>query len=399
MASSNDPNASWSQFLVIYGLFLFLTVALYAYGFMFDSDAGFQVGTASLVVALLYVPLFLVKRDNRAAALRKARQRTAAFLVFVSVFILAGEFALRAIYWDGEPFGNHNGPMVKRFERDFIFNSYDGPSRGPDINGAKKPGALRLLVQGDSITWGQGVRSQEDLFTARLLSAIRNTGRPAEMAVLAYPGREIDDHMEQFQKWGQEINPDIIIYQWYINDIELDKSSRPGAHRLWRIRYVNKFLANSSYLYYFVDYHFNRMLPSSAQNYYEYIAEHYAENSIAWAKFERAFQAWAQVAKKATPRVLVAIYPSMSFPVDQRPTLKPHSVDTQERLVALCGRENLQVLSLFDALSTRENARDLVASDYDGHPSADAHRTIAIALETALRQLWPEIFLPEKSTR
>jgi hypothetical protein len=220
------------------------------------------------------------------------------------------------------------------------------------------------------------------------------------MAVLARPGREIDGHLEQLQKWRQEIDPGVIIYQWYVNDIELDKSSRPTrAHPPWRIRYAHQFLATSSYLYYFLDYHFGRMLPSSAQTYEEYLAENYAKDSIAWIEFERVFQAWAQFAKNATPRVLVAIYPHMKYPVGQKPTVSPYILDIQERLVTLCQRENLQVLNLYDALSTQTNARDLVVNDYDGHPSAAAHHIIATALETSLRKAWPEIFAPDEMTR
>lgn len=400
MARSNDFNASWSLFLVTYGLFLFLTVALYAYGFAFDSSAGIRVAAVFTAVTLLYLPLFLVKHENRAAAVRKASLRTAGVLVFASVFFVAGELALRIIYWDGESFGNHTGPIVKRFERDFKFNQYEGPSRGPEISGATKPGALRVLVQGDSITWGQGVRSEEDLFTTRLLTAIRDSGRAAEMATLAQPGRDIDDHLEQLKQWSREIDPDVIIYQWSFNDVDVDKSSRPPwGKRFWRINPMHKFLARSSYLYYFLDYQFNRMLPSGLPKLGAYLAEHYAENSMGWAQFELVFQAWARAAKDATPRILVAIYPDMNAPINQRPTLNPHTVDIQERLVALCQRENLQVLDLFEVFSTRDNARDLIVGDYDGHPSVDAHHTIAIVLEMSLRQLWPEIFHPEERSR
>lgn len=275
---SNNFNRPWSRFRLVYGCFLILTMALYTYGFVFDSNSGFRVGTVFLVVTLLYVPLFLVKKDDRIAALEKAKRLTAGILVFVGIFILGGEITLRVIYWDGYSFGSHSGPLVKRFERNFRYNQYDGPSRGPEIGGTTKLDTLRVLAQGDSITWGQGLRSEEKLFSTLLLAAIRGSGRPAEMAVLAPPGREIDGHLEQLQKWRQEIDPDVIIYQWYVNDIELDKSSRPTrAHRPWQIRYVHQFLAASSYLYYFLDYHFGRMLPSSAQKYEEYIAENYAK--------------------------------------------------------------------------------------------------------------------------
>lgn len=374
-------------------------VAFYTYGYFFDSYSGFQAGTAMLLAALLYFPLLIVKRENRPSALKKAKRLTAGTVVFVTVFLVGGEIALRVFYLEGYSFGSHYGPIVKRFERDFRYNHYDGPSRGPEISEETNPGTLRILVQGDSITWGQGVRNEEQLFSTLLLDEIKSSGRPAEMAVLARPGREVDDHLEQLQKWSEQIDPGVIIYQWYVNDIELDKSSRPaGTARPWRILYVHRILSTSSYLYYFLDYQFGRMLPSSAQNYEEYIGENYAQGTIAWTEFERAFRAWAKVAKSTTPRVLVAIYPHMKFPVGQRPTLNPLILDIHDRFMALCRSENLQVLDLYDALSMQANSRDLVASEFDGHPGTVAHQIIATALDASLRKSWPEIFSPDVIT-
>jgi hypothetical protein len=52
------------------------------------------------------------------------------------------------------------------------------------------------------------------------------------MAVLARPGREIDEHVQQLKKWGHELQPDVIIYQWYINDDEAPRSKLRGITEL-----------------------------------------------------------------------------------------------------------------------------------------------------------------------
>ena len=102
-------------------------------------------------------------RSDRGGAIRKARRLLVATLIAVAV----GEIGMRLYYWDGTSFGTHWGPLVERFERDFRFNRFDGPSRGPETSGHKAPGAVRILVQGDSITWGQGVKREADLYTSR----------------------------------------------------------------------------------------------------------------------------------------------------------------------------------------------------------------------------------------
>ncbi len=49
-----------------------------------------------------------------------------------ALFFLAGELFLRIVFWEGESFIAHRGPIVQRLERDFKFNRFDGPSRGPE---------------------------------------------------------------------------------------------------------------------------------------------------------------------------------------------------------------------------------------------------------------------------
>jgi lysophospholipase L1-like esterase len=66
---------------------------------------------------------------------------------------------------------------VRRFERDFKFNGF-GHSRGPAVSGREKEGTVRLLVQGDSITWGQGIREEQKVYPALLLKMLQKQNPP-----------------------------------------------------------------------------------------------------------------------------------------------------------------------------------------------------------------------------
>ena len=97
-------------------------------------------------------------RSDRARAIRTAGRIGTGLFVAAIISISVGEIGLRLYYWDGTSFGAHAGPLVERYEKDFSLNRFDGPSRDPGTTGPKASGALRILVQGDSITWGQGVK-------------------------------------------------------------------------------------------------------------------------------------------------------------------------------------------------------------------------------------------------
>jgi hypothetical protein len=202
---------------------------------------------------------------------------------------------------------------------------------------------------------------------------------------LAAPGREIDGHIEQLVDWREEIDPDVIIYQWYINDMELDKSERPAAERrLWRGLFFHGLMMRISYLWFFLDYHVDLLLPQPSVSYDDYIREHYAEGTPGWQRFEAVFQAWAVEAKGVTPRVMVVLYPHF------KDAHRAEFANIHAAVSRIAREQGIAVVDLadrFDGLGPLER----FATPFDQHPSAVAHERIAEALDTGVRALWPEL--------
>jgi lysophospholipase L1-like esterase len=306
-------------------------------------------------------------------------------LVSSAIFFATGEVALRMIFWDGISFSGHRGSLVRRFEKDFQFNRFDGPCRGPEFTGPAQTHAIRLLVQGDSITWGQGIKLENHLYTHHLLEKLRSDSPSVEMAVLASGGREIDGHLEQLRKWGDELRPSVIIYQWFINDIELNKAHRPRHDMFWRHLFFHRILVTISDSWFFLDYSLARLLPLK-RPYEDYIATYYASDGEHWNEFVGVFQAWATVAKALTPRVLVALYPSLTR--SGFPFAEIHSrmrAVSEERDI-----ETLEFIDWFDEFS--DDHSRMRTSRYDGHPNERVHSIMADALHERLLDLWPELF-------
>ncbi len=322
----------------------------------------------------------------RRAVIRRLGKLVLGVGVFSAIFLLGGELCLRLVFWGGESFSAHKGLIVQRFERDFKLNRFDGPSRGPEPSGPKHPKSARILIQGDSITWGQGVRNEEQLFSSKLLVRLRETNAPVDMAVLARPGREIDEHLQQLKKWGYELQPDVIIYQWYINDMELETKYRPRRDRPWRYPwFLHSVLLKSSYLWFFLDFSLDTLLPSAILPYESYISSHFKEGSAGWLLFERYFSDWAMLAKELTPRVIVALYPHMSLKGGAPPVIRPEIVDIHTRMLSLCKTNNIVCVDLSTSLIKFDDSRAVRATAFDNHPSAEAHRVIADAIYEVFR--------------
>jgi lysophospholipase L1-like esterase len=348
-------------------------------------DALIQLGGLGLLVALLSSPLLVLSSSQRTSLLRGVRVYVIIAAATVLVPLGAGELFLRATYADGMSFSSHGGPLVRRFEQNFTFNHFEGPSRGPEAVGSKQFDDIRILVQGDSITWGQGIKDEASLYTERLLKLLNAEDPHIRLAVLAKPGREIDGHLAQLRRWGQEIDPDVIIYQWFINDIEIDKSHRPHTDRVWQRFFLHRYLMQTSYLWFFLDYRLDLLLPSDAPSYEDYIEADFAPGTSGWQCFTAAFHAWATEAKMLTPQVLVVLYPD----------LEPSHVlflDMHSRMRALAEQEGVTVIDLTPSLDSFEGdyAR-AYASPFDGHPNAAVHDRIARTLYDRIHELLPEV--------
>lgn len=354
-------------------------------GFVIASSAMKQIGALGLVATILSTPALFLKPTTQAKVIRNAKRYIVGLSVFMLIFFATGELALRLWFWNGASFSSHGGPIVKRFERHFKFNGFDGRSRGPEIYGHRRPNSVRVLVQGDSITWGQGVQREQELFTTRLLTMLRRDKPDTEMAVLARPGREIDGHVVQIAKWGKKIDPDIIIYQFFINDVEIDKKGRHSStSRIWRRAFFHRILLRHSYFWFFLDYNLNHWFPSKKkQSYSNYMLDSFASDTEEWKKSVSVFRAWAREAKRLTPKILIVLYPYINSQG------RPNLITIYNRFGDLCEDQGFEVLDLWHSFGDLQGDLGRIkASIYDAHPSAEVHQRIAESIYIKLQYVW-----------
>jgi len=233
------------------------------------------------------------------------------------------------------------------------------------------------------VTWGQGVRREQDLFTSVLLEEFRQEASPVEIAVLAQPGREIDGHLAQLRRWGAEVDPDIIVYQWFINDLELSYAGRPSCTQPWHGLFFSNFLLRYSYFWFLLDDRLTAIWPAGGRSYGEYVLESFEGDTPEWRAFRRVFEEWAKEARKLTPHVLVVLYP---FDAGHFRYGRIHA-----QMRDLAESVGVTSLDLFDAEPRfRAESRRLRASRFDPHPGPEAHHLMADAVHRRLDLLWPE---------
>ena len=149
-----------------------------------------------------------------------------ALLCSVTVAALVGaEYVLRFQYRHARTSGNAG---------DFIGRN-SGWSPGPSNSlgfrereiPAKSPQRYRIVVVGDSFTWGQGIE-RDERFSNRLE---RMLGPRYEVLNFGIPGDNMPEHLTRLEP-ALSVSPDFVLLQLYINDFETRAMARPRAYPL-----------------------------------------------------------------------------------------------------------------------------------------------------------------------
>ena len=237
---------------------------------------------------------------------RPLAARALLLTIGVLLFVVVGELALRIVYWDGGA-RTLGGPGGKPFDHRTI----DGVNRGRRELGPKDPGVPRVMIVGDSITYGLGVRDWQATWPEQLAAMLQHAGRPHQFAVFALPGNDMPQHLETMRGVSGLVQPDVLIYQWYVNDIEAI-SHRPDLQRLWQRLPWHDVLRSWSYLYFVLDQRLAQVLSRPHRVYAGYLTNEFRPGSLEWTEFEREFHEFATLAMTAPKRIMM-LYPQVPF--------------------------------------------------------------------------------------
>ncbi|MDH5509272.1 MAG: hypothetical protein OEZ32_02845 [Nitrospinota bacterium] len=187
--------------------------------------------------------------------------------------------------------------------------------RGPYYSGPPGPEVTRIMVQGDSVTWGIGVTDWKDLYPNTLLGILNKGGHKYDMQVWAVPGMQVDFHAKMLAHVGAEVEPDIIVYQWYVNDVEIwagrpDQSPDLAA---WRKNRVQILLSSRSLFFRFVDSRLCALFFEDGPKYARYLQENIIPGKKYWWFFELEFHKWATYANSLAQRTIMMTFPSLPY--------------------------------------------------------------------------------------
>ena len=211
-----------------------------------------------------------------------------------------GEIIVRAVFYEDIDY-------VKRFAQPL------DPSKA-DIS---------LFVQGDSVTYGLGVDNGQFVYANLLKEKLERAGHTVSMEVVAIPNRELDFHREAlYERFARKPWPRIILYQWFVNDVELEYChthicGRPEYLRaFWRRWGVHPWLAKYSKFYSFLDNRFAAYVPDFNRTYTDYLLNDFIKWTVKGQRYRLELHRWATVAGAMAERAIIMPYPMLPFQGD-----------------------------------------------------------------------------------
>ena len=233
---------------------------------------------------------------------------------------------------------------------------------------AKDPQTYRILMLGDSITFGWGVRQEETFSKAleRMLNEhpLGGPWRRYEVINTGVGNYNTAQEVAYFMERGFRYRPDMVMLAWFINDAE--DTPKP----------VQGWLARESCLYTFVSSAWDDLGRNtrSRPSYKEYYAGLYEDGREGWAECQRALEQLSGTCRHEGFELRILLIPELhSLGADYE------FKDIYDKVQRIAERLKVTSLNLVDAFPT-EDPTSFWVSPGDAHPNGRAHAIIAEAV-------------------
>jgi lysophospholipase L1-like esterase len=176
-----------------------------------------------------------------------------------------------------------------RHSRHFAYGGDREPRNEPDLTWQKPAGVKRIVILGDSLTFGDGVKATET-YPYKLQEKLRNR-RDSQIQVINLGIMGINTDQEAMILTQENpyfgypalfFEPDLLILTFCVNDLELMPDPKPRPGTLFLPKPIHKYFTRKFKLYYFIHVKLNQLLAilGMQDSYSEYLQKIYSWISI-----------------------------------------------------------------------------------------------------------------------
>ncbi|MGM5487331.1 MAG: SGNH/GDSL hydrolase family protein [Nanobdellota archaeon] len=236
----------------------------------------------------------------------------------------------------------------------------------PDLNsyGVRSQGSLEnatILIVGDSFTYGYGTlieHTYPKVIQRRINRTVVNAG---------YSGWNTRKELQFLQDHMAEFDPELVIVQFLINDLEGYESEQP-AYAVAPV-YDPSFLVRYSHLYRFL---FQRMENAyQYRQYYDYLESVYSEDSPALENFTSDIRKMKGVAEENNVELVFFL----TYELVEGYPFRQH----YKQVISILDANDISYVDSYGVLQEHDPSI-LRVSHSDAHPGQEGHRLLASVL-------------------
>jgi lysophospholipase L1-like esterase len=242
--------------------------------------------------------------------------------------------------------------------------------RDRDYTFEKGAGEHRILVLGDSLTFGWGVpveRTYPKILERTLNNASAN-GRVYQVINAGVGNYNTVQEVAYFKERGIRYRPDEVILGFYINDAEPVPARQDG----W--------LARTSYLYVLASSGWDSFLRTfgAKVRYEDYYRDLYTEENPGWNACRRALEELIQMCQREGIPLRIVLLPELHFPGGEYPFAPIHEI-----VAGIAKQHGVATLDLQHSFAGHD-PKSLWVSLGDAHPNEKAMEIIAAEIYRAM---------------
>ncbi|MGE0151104.1 MAG: SGNH/GDSL hydrolase family protein [Reyranellaceae bacterium] len=247
--------------------------------------------------------------------------------------------------------------------------------RDRDYTPAKPAGAVRIVMLGDSVTFGWGVRIEDT--PSKMVERLLNAGTAApryEVINTGVGNYNTVQEVTYFLNRGLQLDPDIVVLNYFINDAEptpLRKQSALAERSYAAVAGLSAFDTLSRAYFGKADWR-------------EYYSNLYRPDAAAWQAAQQSIRDLARRCRERGIKLLIANYPELHVLQDY-----PFAAVTQA-VRALAAAENVPFVDLLPSVAALP-PESLWVSPTDAHPNRIANERFAALLAAELRKSFPDL--------
>jgi len=288
---------------------------------------------------------------------------------------------LAGVFWEAPWYEHLFTEQYKAQTYPYVRNSLG--LRGPEPELPKPARVRRVLVVGDSFTFGLGVEDDEAPFPAIMARELAGSSPPIEIVNGGIPGSLTADWVALWRRAGEALDPDVVVAVFFLRDgttlgtiphffeqIRRDITRRNGESKLYEYSHLYRRLRD------FQD------RSRIADLFTESLVDAYlGEDTAEWQRAQANLLQLRELVRAHGAAFGLVVFPVLVELEDDYPFQS-----VMDELMGFAQRSGIPAHSLLPAFQGRHGP-DLWVSAFDQHPNADGHSLAAESMLPFVREL------------